>query len=71
MRAKPLRWLLLAGVIVTVASSTLIEVCLVLFFTPVSAAPLRALVLVGIGGVVIGSGIMCLASRTVGKRIQP
>jgi flavin reductase (DIM6/NTAB) family NADH-FMN oxidoreductase RutF len=63
MSPKPRRWLLLAGAIVTVASSAVIEVCLVLFFTPVSAEPLRVLVLIGIGGVGVGSLSMWFSSR--------
>ena len=63
MSRKPPRWLMLAGAILTVASSGMIEVCLVLFFTPVAAEALRVLVVLGIGGIAAGSGMMWFGSR--------
>jgi len=70
MNRNPRRWLLLAGAVLTVASSGVIEVCLVLLLTPVSTAALHVPVLLGIAGVVIGSLMMWMCSRKE-KPLQP
>lgn len=58
--ALPRRRLFLAGLVLTLASSTAIEVSLLLLLTSMPLEVLRVIVLFGIGGVAVGCGLLWL-----------
>jgi hypothetical protein len=55
--------LLIAGALLTIAASLTIEVSLLLFFTDLPRAGLRATITTGIAGVALGTLLMWLARR--------